>query len=48
MIARPARAAALLCLAASACWVPVERGQQMEERIQRLEAPAVPLAERRC
>lgn len=37
MIARPARAAALLCLAASACWVPVERGQQMEERIQRLE-----------
>ncbi|HEU4383807.1 MAG TPA: tol-pal system protein YbgF [Anaeromyxobacteraceae bacterium] len=34
---RPARAAALLCLAASACWVPVERGQQMEERIQRLE-----------
>ncbi len=37
MIARPARAAALLCLAASACWVPVERGRQMEERIQRLE-----------
>ena len=38
MTPRPARAAALLCLAASACWVPVERGQQMEERIQRLEA----------
>jgi len=33
----PARAAALLWLAASACWVPVERGQLMEERIQRLE-----------
>ena len=26
---------ALLC--ASACWVPVERGRQMEDRIQRLE-----------
>jgi tol-pal system protein YbgF len=26
-----------LLLAASACWVPVERGRQMEERIQRLE-----------
>ncbi len=26
-----------LLLAASACWVPVERGKQMEERIQRLE-----------
>jgi tol-pal system protein YbgF len=26
-----------LLLAASSCWVPVERGQQMEERIQRLE-----------
>jgi tol-pal system protein YbgF len=37
VIAGPSRAAALLCLAASACWVPVERGQQMEERIQRLE-----------
>lgn len=30
-------ATALLALAASACWVPVERGRQMEERIQRLE-----------
>lgn len=37
MIASPARAAALLSIAASACWVPVERGRQMEERIQRLE-----------
>jgi len=31
------RAAALLLLLASACWVPVERGRQMEERIRRLE-----------
>jgi len=31
------RLAVPLLLAASACWVPVERGQQMEERIQRLE-----------
>ncbi len=38
MTSRPVRAAALLALAASACWVPTERGQQMEERIQRLEA----------
>ncbi len=38
MIVKPARIAALLSAAASACWVPVERGQQMEERIQRLEA----------
>ncbi len=37
MTSRPARAAALLALAASACWVPAERGQQMEDRIQRLE-----------
>ena len=37
MTRRLARAAALLALAASACWVPAERGQQMEERIQRLE-----------
>ena len=38
MTASPTRAAALLALAASACWVPAERGQQMEDRIQRLEA----------
>jgi tol-pal system protein YbgF len=38
VILQPARIAALLSVAASACWVPVERGQQMEERIQRLEA----------
>ncbi|HYQ81335.1 MAG TPA: tol-pal system protein YbgF [Anaeromyxobacteraceae bacterium] len=38
MTSRPVRAAALLALAASGCWVPTERGQQMEERIQRLEA----------
>jgi tol-pal system protein YbgF len=31
------RWAALLLLGASACWVPVERGKQMEARIQRLE-----------
>ena len=37
MTPRPVPAAALLALAASACWVPAERGQQMEERIQRLE-----------
>ena len=27
-----------LLLAASACWVPVEKGRQMDDRIQRLEA----------
>jgi len=31
------RAATLLLLLASACWVPVERGRQMEDRIRRLE-----------
>jgi tol-pal system protein YbgF len=31
------RVTALLLLLASACWVPVERGKQMEERIRRLE-----------
>ncbi len=31
------RALAPLLLAASACWVPAERGRQMEARIQRLE-----------
>ncbi len=32
------RIAAPLLLAASACWVPVEKGRQMDARIQRLEA----------
>jgi len=31
------RVTALLLLSASACWVPVDRGRQMEERIRRLE-----------
>jgi len=31
------RGALLFALLASACWVPVERGRQMEARIQRLE-----------
>ncbi len=31
------RALVLVALGSSACWVPVERGKQMEERIQRLE-----------
>jgi len=31
------RIAAALLLVASACWVPVEKGRQMEERIQKLE-----------
>ncbi len=31
------RVAALLLAAASACWVPAEKGRQMETRIQRLE-----------
>jgi len=31
------RAAALLLLPVAACWVPVERGRQMEERIRRVE-----------
>ncbi|HEX8909825.1 MAG TPA: tol-pal system protein, partial [Anaeromyxobacteraceae bacterium] len=30
-------ASLLALLLASACWVPVERGRQMEARIQRLE-----------
>lgn len=32
------RIAALLLLAVSACWVPTEKGRQMDDRIQRLEA----------
>ncbi len=32
------RTAALLLLAVSACWVPTEKGRQMDDRIQRLEA----------
>jgi tol-pal system protein YbgF len=32
-----ARAAAIVALLLSACWVPVERGQKMEQRIGRLE-----------
>ena len=32
------RTASLLLLAASACWVPTEKGRQMDDRIQRLEA----------
>jgi len=31
------RAALLLLLPAAACWVPIERGRQMEERIARVE-----------
>jgi tol-pal system protein YbgF len=31
------RAASVLLLGASACWVPLERGREMEARIQRLE-----------
>jgi tol-pal system protein YbgF len=31
------RAALLLLLPAAACWVPIERGRQMEERIDRVE-----------
>ena len=34
------RAAALLLVCASACWVPVDKGRQMEARIQRLEGQA--------
>jgi tol-pal system protein YbgF len=33
----PARTAAALALLLSGCWVPVERGQKMEQRISRLE-----------
>jgi tol-pal system protein YbgF len=32
------RTAALLLLAVFACWVPTEKGRQMDDRIQRLEA----------
>src|SRR5512135_2293541 len=32
------RIALPLLLLASACWVPVEKGRQMDDRIQRLEA----------
>ena len=32
------RIAVPLLLAASACWVPVDKGRQMDARIQRLEA----------
>ena len=35
------RIAPLAALAAAACWVPIERGQQMEARIQRLEHKTV-------
>lgn len=40
------RAAPLLLAAASACWVPVERGRQMEARLDRLEAESAESARR--